>query len=272
MPHPGPAIVNDGFAARLALVYAALFLAVGWYLPLFPVWLSAQGLDPGAIGFVLAAFQFTRIVGDAGRHAAFRPLRHAEGRHRSQRAGDRRGAPCRRQRKRLSGDPRRRDPLFAHDRADHAADRRVCAQGLEPARAALWTGAAVGLGRVHRGDPDRRRAARRHRADGPDLADLCRQLPGCRRHARARSASARRERQRRTRAGHSHLRSPAFLAIAAAGASSRQATRSTTASRRSTGAPRVSAASPSASCGRSASRPRSCCSRSRRACRGRSGR
>ena len=63
MAHPGPAIVNDGFAPRLALVYAALFLAVGWYLPLFPLWLSAQGLDPSAIGFVLAAFQFTRIVG-----------------------------------------------------------------------------------------------------------------------------------------------------------------------------------------------------------------
>ena len=63
MTHPGPAIVNDRFAPRLALVYAALFLAVGWYLPLFPLWLSAQGLDPKAIGFVLAAFQFTRIVG-----------------------------------------------------------------------------------------------------------------------------------------------------------------------------------------------------------------
>ena len=63
MAHPGPAIVNDRFAPRLALVYAALFLAVGWYLPLFPVWLSAQGLDASAIGFVLAAFQFTRIIG-----------------------------------------------------------------------------------------------------------------------------------------------------------------------------------------------------------------
>src|ERR1043165_2435021 len=62
MAHPGPAIVNDSFAARLALVSAALFLVVGWYLPLFPVWLSARGLDPGAIGFVLAAFQFTRLL------------------------------------------------------------------------------------------------------------------------------------------------------------------------------------------------------------------
>ena len=63
MPHPTPTIVNDPFAWRLALVYAALFLAAGWYLPLFPLWLSARGLDPGAIGIVLAAFQFTRIVG-----------------------------------------------------------------------------------------------------------------------------------------------------------------------------------------------------------------
>lgn len=63
MAHPAPAIVNDRFAQRLALVYAALFLAVGWYMPLFPVWLSAQGLDASAIGLVLAAFQFTRIVG-----------------------------------------------------------------------------------------------------------------------------------------------------------------------------------------------------------------
>jgi PPP family 3-phenylpropionic acid transporter len=63
MPHPTPAIVNDSFAWRLALAYAAVFLAAGWYLPLFPLWLSARGLDPGAIGIVLAAFQFTRIVG-----------------------------------------------------------------------------------------------------------------------------------------------------------------------------------------------------------------
>ena len=62
MPHPGPAIVNDPFAPRLALVYAALFLAAGWQLPLFPVWLSARGLDPAAIGIVLAAYQIVRVV------------------------------------------------------------------------------------------------------------------------------------------------------------------------------------------------------------------
>ena len=62
MAHPGPAIVNDLFAPRLALVYAALFLAAGWHLPLFPVWLAASGLDPAAIGMVLAASQIVRVV------------------------------------------------------------------------------------------------------------------------------------------------------------------------------------------------------------------
>ena len=62
MPRANPAIVNDPFAWRLALVYAAFFFTTGWYLPFFPVWLAARGLDPAAIGIVLAAFQLTRIV------------------------------------------------------------------------------------------------------------------------------------------------------------------------------------------------------------------
>ena len=62
MTHPTPAIVNDSFAWRLALVYAAFFLIVGWHLPLFPVWLTARGLDPAAIGFVLAAMQAVRVI------------------------------------------------------------------------------------------------------------------------------------------------------------------------------------------------------------------
>ena len=62
MARPNPAIVNDTFATRLALLYAAIFLAAGWHLPLFPVWLAARGLDPAAIGLVLAAFQLARIV------------------------------------------------------------------------------------------------------------------------------------------------------------------------------------------------------------------
>jgi PPP family 3-phenylpropionic acid transporter len=62
MAHRDPTIVNDSFAWRLALVYAAFFLIVGWHLPLFPVWLSARGLDPAAIGLVLAAMQAVRVV------------------------------------------------------------------------------------------------------------------------------------------------------------------------------------------------------------------
>jgi MFS transporter, PPP family, 3-phenylpropionic acid transporter len=60
MAQPKAAIVNDSFAWRLALVYAAFFAIVGWHLPLFPVWLSARGLDPAAIGIVLAAMQGVR--------------------------------------------------------------------------------------------------------------------------------------------------------------------------------------------------------------------
>jgi PPP family 3-phenylpropionic acid transporter len=77
MPYPAPTIVNDPFAARLALVYAAFFLAAGWQLPLFPVWLSARGLDPAAIGIVLAAYQAVRVVAtptvtrSADRHGSF---------------------------------------------------------------------------------------------------------------------------------------------------------------------------------------------------------
>lgn len=62
MSHPTPAIVNDSFAWRLALVYAAFFAVAGWHLPLFPVWLKSRGLDPAAIGIVLAAMQAVRVV------------------------------------------------------------------------------------------------------------------------------------------------------------------------------------------------------------------
>jgi len=62
MVRSNPTIVNDSFAWRLALVYAAFFLIVGWHLPLFPVWLTARGLDPAAVGFVLAAMQAVRVV------------------------------------------------------------------------------------------------------------------------------------------------------------------------------------------------------------------
>lgn len=60
MPQHNPTIVNDSFAWRLALVYAAFFGVVGWHLPLFPVWLAGRGLDAAAIGAVLAAMQAVR--------------------------------------------------------------------------------------------------------------------------------------------------------------------------------------------------------------------
>ncbi|MGB9367783.1 MAG: MFS transporter [Xanthobacteraceae bacterium] len=62
MAQGNPTIVNDSFAWRLSFVYAAFFLIIGWHLPLFPVWLTARGLDPAAIGFVLAAMQAVRVI------------------------------------------------------------------------------------------------------------------------------------------------------------------------------------------------------------------
>src|SRR5262249_28941477 len=37
------------------------FLAAGWQIPLLPLWLSARGLDPAAIGLVLATYQGIRV-------------------------------------------------------------------------------------------------------------------------------------------------------------------------------------------------------------------
>jgi PPP family 3-phenylpropionic acid transporter len=82
------------------------------------------------------------------------------------------------------------------------------ARPIGPVR--LWGSVAL-----HRGEPDRRRAA--WLSSRTDLIWLIfAGTAALRRHARTRSASARRE-ARRTRAAHSHLRQPAFLAIAAAG-------------------------------------------------------
>jgi MFS transporter, PPP family, 3-phenylpropionic acid transporter len=62
MTRAEPPIVNDRFALRLALFYAAFFAAAGLTLPFFPVWLSAKGLDAAAIGIVLAVPQFLRLA------------------------------------------------------------------------------------------------------------------------------------------------------------------------------------------------------------------
>ncbi len=54
-------IVNDTFARRLALFYAAVFCAYGLHMPFFPLWLGAKGLEAGAIGVVLAAPMLVRL-------------------------------------------------------------------------------------------------------------------------------------------------------------------------------------------------------------------
>ncbi|MET0721009.1 MAG: MFS transporter [Tardiphaga sp.] len=66
------------FAARLALFYGAVFGSVGTYLPFFPVWLKAVGIDPSWIGLITAVPSLTRftvlpfITGLAERRRALR--------------------------------------------------------------------------------------------------------------------------------------------------------------------------------------------------------
>ncbi len=49
-------------AWRLALFYCAVFAALGVQLPFLPVWLVAKGLDPSAIGIVLAIPMVVRLI------------------------------------------------------------------------------------------------------------------------------------------------------------------------------------------------------------------
>jgi MFS transporter, PPP family, 3-phenylpropionic acid transporter len=53
---------TDGFAFRLAIVYAAFFLFNGIQMPYLPVWLAGRALDPGEIGIVLAVPMLARII------------------------------------------------------------------------------------------------------------------------------------------------------------------------------------------------------------------
>jgi PPP family 3-phenylpropionic acid transporter len=50
------------FAARLALFYGTLFGLTGTYLPFFPVWLKAIGIDASWIGLITAAPSVTRFT------------------------------------------------------------------------------------------------------------------------------------------------------------------------------------------------------------------
>jgi PPP family 3-phenylpropionic acid transporter len=58
IPHP----LRLSFAWRLGLLYAALFLVVGCYLPYLPVWLHWRALGADQIAILLATPLFTRIL------------------------------------------------------------------------------------------------------------------------------------------------------------------------------------------------------------------
>src|SRR5262245_32266269 len=53
---------GEQFSLRLKAFYVALFLTLGVQLPFLPVWLTAKGLDAGAIGIVLAIPAVIRVI------------------------------------------------------------------------------------------------------------------------------------------------------------------------------------------------------------------
>lgn len=71
-------VFHPSFAWRLAVFYAALFVALGVQLPFLPLWLAAKGLDAGAIGIALAVPMIVRVFAiplaarGADRHDALR--------------------------------------------------------------------------------------------------------------------------------------------------------------------------------------------------------
>src|SRR4029434_6153862 len=54
-------VLHPSFAWRLAVFYAALFVALGVQVPFLPLWLAAKGLDAGAIGVVLSLPMIVRV-------------------------------------------------------------------------------------------------------------------------------------------------------------------------------------------------------------------
>jgi MFS transporter, PPP family, 3-phenylpropionic acid transporter len=78
IPRTRPLPLHPSFAWRLAVFYAALFVALGVQLPFLPLWLAAKGLDAGAIGVALAVPMIVRVFAiplaarGADRHDALR--------------------------------------------------------------------------------------------------------------------------------------------------------------------------------------------------------
>ncbi|ABD87012.1 MFS transporter [Rhodopseudomonas palustris] len=54
--------VSRRFAGRLALFYGMIFGLTGSYLPFFPVWLKAVGIEPTWIGLIIAVPALTRFT------------------------------------------------------------------------------------------------------------------------------------------------------------------------------------------------------------------
>lgn len=58
-------------ALRLSIVYVAIFVWMGVYLPYWPVWLAHRGLSPSEVGILLGVSPWTRVIASppAGRWA-----------------------------------------------------------------------------------------------------------------------------------------------------------------------------------------------------------
>src|SRR4029450_5476313 len=54
-------VLHPSFAWRLAVFYAALFVALGVQVPFLPLWLAAKGLDATFIGIVLSLPMIVRV-------------------------------------------------------------------------------------------------------------------------------------------------------------------------------------------------------------------
>lgn len=70
------AIARRRFAVRLSVFYAATFAIGGAYMPFFPLWLKARGLDPAWIGIVMAMPTLARLTAVPA-VARFAERRHA---------------------------------------------------------------------------------------------------------------------------------------------------------------------------------------------------
>jgi MFS transporter, PPP family, 3-phenylpropionic acid transporter len=55
-------VLHPSFAWRLAVFYAALFVALGVQVPFLPLWLAAKGLDATLIGIVLSLPMIVRVL------------------------------------------------------------------------------------------------------------------------------------------------------------------------------------------------------------------